>query len=341
MSKKGDTMKKLLMILAALLIAPQAFTQTTNIRFTLDWAIQGPQAMFLVAQDRGYFAEEGLNVTIDRGYGSAGTVSQIAGGAYDIGFADINSMIEFNVQNPNQALQSIAVIYNYPPFAILTTRDRNIRRPQDLVGKRIGAPNFDSSYRLWPVFAKAVGIDPDSVTWVNMDPTLREPTLMRRQVDAIGAFYFTAALNLEAAGVNMNDIVSFLYAENGVDVYGNAIMAPRAFLERNPEAVRGMMRALTKAWHYTLANPESAIESVRRADGLTDSAVELARLQLAIETNIMTPEVHEVGFGGVDKARLENSIDQIVEAFGLPSTPSVDSIFTDAYLPPLRERLPR
>jgi NitT/TauT family transport system substrate-binding protein len=334
-------LKKLLIILAALLLAPTAFAQTTSIQFTLDWAIQGPQALFLVAQDQGYFAEEGLDVTIDRGYGSAGTVSQIAGGAYDIGFADINSMIEFNVKNPDQALQAIAVIYNYPPFAILTTSDRNIRRPRDLVGKRIGAPTFDASFRLWPVFAKAVGIDPDSVTWVNMDPTLREPTLMRGQVDAIGAFYFTAALNLEAAGVDMDDIVSFLYAENGVDVYGNAVMAPKAFLEENPEAVRGMMSALTKAWHYTLENPESAIESVRRADGLTDPEVELARLELAIETNIITPEVYDVGFGGVDNERLENAIDQIVEAFGLPSTPSADSIYTDEYLPPLSERLPR
>jgi NitT/TauT family transport system substrate-binding protein len=312
----------------------------TNVRFTLDWAIQGPQALFLVAQDRGYFAAEGLNVTIDRGFGSAGTVAQIAGGAYDIGFADINSMIEFNVQNPEQALIAIAVVYNYPPFSILTTTGRGIESPQDLAGKRIGAPNFDASYRLWPLFAQATNIDPDSVEWVNMEPALREPSLIRNQVDAIGAFYFTAALNLEAAGVPPDEVVHFLYAEHGLELYGNAVMASPAWLEANAEAVRGMMRALTRAWKETLEDPEGAIEVIARADDLIDPEIELARLKLAIASNILTPEVYEVGFGGVDPARLERSIAQVVQAFDLPRTPSIDEVFTDAYLPPLAERLP-
>ncbi len=312
----------------------------TNVRFTLDWAIQGPQALFLVAQDRGYFAAEGLNVTIDRGFGSAGTVAQIAGGAYDIGFADINSMIEFNVQNPEQALIAIAVVYNYPPFSILTTTGRGIESPQDLAGKRIGAPNFDASYRLWPLFAQATNIDPDSVEWVNMEPALREPSLIRNQVDAIGAFYFTAALNLEAAGVPPDEVVHFLYAEHGLELYGNAVMASPAWLEANAEAVRGMMRALTRAWKETLEDPEGAIEAIARADDLIDPEIELARLKLAIASNILTPEVYEVGFGGVDPARLERSIAQVVQAFDLPRTPGIDEVFTDAYLPPLAERLP-
>ena len=333
-------MKRLILVAFAFLVGTGAFAQT-NIRFTLDWAFQGPQAIFLVARDRGYFAAEGLNVTIDRGSGSAGAVAQIAGGAYDMGFADINSMMEFNVQNPGRALQSVAVVYNNPPFSILSTRGKGINSPRDLVGKRIGAPTFDASFRLWPIFARATGLDPNSVTWVNMDPTLREPSLIRNQVDAIGAFYFTAVLNLEAAGVARGDIVSIMYADHGIDLYGNAVMAPASFIRDNPAAVRGFLRALTRAWHYTLANPASAVESVRRADPLVDPAVELARLQLAIESNMLTPEVREIGFGAVRPARLENSIRQVVEAFGLASTPTAESVFSSAYLPPLAERLPR
>jgi NitT/TauT family transport system substrate-binding protein len=332
-------MMRRLLLGFALFVSPWALAQT-DIRFTLDWAIQGPQALFLVAQDRGYFAEEGLNVTIERGFGSAGTVAQIAGGAYDMGFADINSMIEFNVANPEQALQAVAVVYNYPPFSIVTTAGRGIETPQDLVGKRIGAPNFDASYRLWPLFARAVGIDPASVEWVNMEPALREPSLIRNQVDAIGAFYFTAALNLEAAGVAQGDIVHFLYAENGIEAYGNAVMAPRAFLEANPDAVRGFLRALTRAWKDVIADPEAAIASIQAADALVEPGVELARLELALSSNMLTPEVYEVGFGGVDEGRLERSIAQIVEAFGLPSTPEPGDVYTDEYLPPLDERLP-
>ncbi len=257
-----------------------------------------------------------------------------------MGFADINSMVEFNVGNPDAALIAIAVVYNYPPFSIVTTADRNIESPQDLVGKRIGAPAFDASFRLWPLFARATGIDPDSVEWVNMDPALREPSLIRGQVDAIGAFYFTAALNLEAAGVPLENIRHFLYAEHGLEVYGNAVMASPEFLERNAEAIAGFMRALTRAWRDTIEDPEGAIAAVQAADPLVDPEVELDRLNLAIESNMLTPEVREIGFGAVDPERLGRAIAQIVEAFELPSTPSVDSVFTDRFLPPLEDRLP-
>ena len=332
---------RLATLLVALLLSASASAQneTVSVKFTLDWAIQGPQAFFLLAEDRGYFADEGVNITIDRGYGSAGTVSQIAGGAYDIGFADINSMIEFNALNPEQALTAVAVVYNYPPFSILTLDD-TVVTPADLAGKELGAPAFDAAYRLFPLFAAATGLDPDSVSWTNMDPALREPTMIRGQIDGIGGFYFTAVLNLLAAGVEQDDITAFLYGDYGVDVYGNAIMAPQSFLEENPEAVRGMMRALTRAWQDMLADPAAAIEAVQAADPLTDPEVELNRLLLAIESNMVTPEVVEVGFGGVDMERLERSIAQVAEVFGLPFVPATDSIYTAAYLPPLEERLP-
>jgi ABC-type nitrate/sulfonate/bicarbonate transport system substrate-binding protein len=95
---------------------PAAPARTTHLRFTLDWAVQGPQAPFLVALDKGYFAEEGLSVVIDRGFGSADAVSKIAGGAYNLGYADINSMIEFNASNPGRCAHCHRHDSGLPPF---------------------------------------------------------------------------------------------------------------------------------------------------------------------------------------------------------------------------------
>jgi len=312
----------------------------TPVTFTLDWAIQGPQAFFLLAEEQGYFEEEGIDITIDRGFGSSGTVSQIAGGAYDIGFADINSMIEFNANNPEQALTAVAVVYNFPPFAIFTLAESGIDDPAELVGNTLGAPVFDAAFRLFPLFAEAEGIDPDGVEWIAMDGALREPSLIRGEVEGISGFYFTAILNLEAAGVSRDDVNSFLYSDSGVDVYGNAIMAPTRYIEENPDVISGMLTALTRAWQDTLADPEAAIAAVQAADPLIEPEVELARLQLAIDTNMITPEVRELGFGAVDEARLARSIEQVVEIFDLPMTPSVDDVFNGSFLPPLEDRLP-
>ncbi|MFO7538092.1 MAG: ABC transporter substrate-binding protein [Chloroflexota bacterium] len=312
----------------------------THLRFTLDWAVQGPQAPFLVALDKGYFAEEGLSVVIDRGFGSADAVSKIAGGAYNLGYADINSMIEFNASNPDDALIAIAMILDYPPFSILTLRDRDINTVQDLQGQELGAPAGDAARRLFPMFARSVGIDADSVSWTSMDPPLREPLLIQGDVDAIAGFYFTSFLNLTAAGVAENDIVAFLYADHGLDLYGNAVIAPPSLLEENPEAIRGFLRALTRAWHDTLADPDEAIAIIQRRDSLIDIDVEKQRLMMAIEGNMLTPDVQERGFGDVRPDRLERAIDIVVEAFDLPRTPAASEIFNGDFLPPLEDRLP-
>lgn len=328
------------LLLASALLAAGFAQELTPVRFTLDWAFQGPQAVFLIAEERGYFAEEGIDITIDRGFGSAGTVSQIAGGAYDAGFADINSMIEFNAQNPGQALTAIAMVYNAPPFAIVTTADTGIAAPADLAGATLGAPSFDAAFRLFPLFADATGLDADAVSWNAMDPALREPALIRGEVDAISGFSFTSVLNLEAAGVARDEIVVFPFGDLGVSVYGNAVMAPRAWLDANPDAAAGLVRAVARGWRDALADPEAAVASVKAADPLVDEAVELERLRLAIEGSMLTDEVRSNGFGAVDPARLERSVEEIVAVFGLERTPPLDEVFDGSFLPPLDERLP-
>src|SRR3989304_4907132 len=99
--------------------------RTVTWKFTLDFLIQGPQAPFVIALEKGYYAKEGINLTMDRGFGSADAVTKIASGAYDLGYADINSMIEFNARNPGKELVAIAILLNSPPFAILTLRRGN------------------------------------------------------------------------------------------------------------------------------------------------------------------------------------------------------------------------
>ena len=332
--------------LAALLIAlavgpglASPARPAVNWKFTLDFAVQGPQAPFLLALERGYFAAEGINLTIDRGFGSADAVTKIASGAYDLGYADINSMVEFNVRNPDKALIGFVMFLDVPPFSIITLRREGITRPADLQGKKLGAPVGDAPRRLFPVFAKAVGIHPDSVEWVSMDVPLREPSLIRGSVNAITGFYFTAFLNLKAAGVNPNDIVAFIYSDFGLPLYGNAIMAPPALLARNPEAARGFARAFIRGLKESIADPDAAIAAIKRRDPLLNEAVEKERLLLALRSNVLTADVARNGFGGVRAERLSRAIDAVAEAFNLPSKPKWWEVFTDKYLPAKKDRM--
>jgi NitT/TauT family transport system substrate-binding protein len=202
----------------------------------------------------------------------------------------------------------------------------------------LGAPVFDASYKLFPAFAAQVGIDPAAVPRINMDPPLREAMLVRGEVDVISGHYFSSLLDLMSKGVPRDDIVVMLYADHGMDFYGNALIASAAFIEENPEAVAAFNRAVVRGLKDVLADPAGAVELVAKYDPLIDQELERQRLDMAIEQNILTPYVQENGFGAIDEARMARAIDQLAAALDLATKPAVADIWTDAFLPEAADR---
>ena len=308
-----------------------------KIKYTLDWKYEGPAAPFLLAQDKGYFSEEGIDVTIDTGNGSSGAVTRVASGAYDIAMADLNSLVEFNVKNPDRAMKAFFVIYNVPPFSLFTLKSSGINEPKDFEGKTLGAPVFDSPRKLFPAFASATGIDASTIKWESMDPPLREPMLKRGDVDAISGFYFTSLLNLRAAGVPESDLKVFHYVDYGMAFYGNGLIATPELMKK-PELLKGFARAVVKGFRAAIADPDAAIAALKERDPLINVALETERLKLAIEMCVTTPDVKADGMGTIKKDRMAKAIDQLVIAFKLPSTPKVEDIFSDAAMPEAADR---
>lgn len=309
-----------------------------KIKFTLDWRFEGPSAPFLLAKSKGYFAAEGLDVEIDAGNGSAGAVTRIATGAYDMGFADFNALVEYDAKTPGSKIQGIYMAYNSTPAAVFVLRKSGVTKPADLAGKTLAAPIFDAGRKAWPAFAKANGLAPDAVKWQTVEPAIRETLLARGDVDGITGFYFTSVLNLEARGVKPEDIVALKYAEHGVELYGNTLIASPKMLSEQPKAVAGFVRAFNKALKDTIASPDSAILAVKERDPLINVALESRRLKLALESVVVTPETRSLGLGAVDPARLKRAVAEAAVAFGLPTTPDAEALFSLAYLPPAAER---
>jgi NitT/TauT family transport system substrate-binding protein len=320
-------------ILAVLAAATPAAAQT-KVRFVLDWQIQGPQAPFIAAKTLGGFGGAGLDVSIDRGTGSQKTIEQVATGTYDIGYGDINSMIEYNVKNSGNPLVAVYMVLNTPPFSLLSLKKYGVKQPKDLKGLSIGAPAGDAPRRLWPLFARNVGLAADSVTWTNMAPPLREPALVKGDVKAISGFYFTGFLNLtENLKVPADDVVAFLYSNYGIDLYGNAVIVRVDWLRANAETLRKFVAAVNTGMKFTLKDPQAAIGFIKGVEPLVNEATELKRLQLAISSNMVNDEVKRDGLGGIDPKRMQRAIDQVVLSFELPSKPSVAQVFNGEFLP--------
>ncbi|MBN8917545.1 MAG: ABC transporter substrate-binding protein [Rhizobiales bacterium] len=323
-------------VLATLAAAPAL--AETDVKFALDWKFEGPSAPYFVALDKGYYKAEGLNVTIDSGPGSVAGIARVAAGTYPIGFFDINSLMKFRDQNPDKKVVAVQMVYDEPPFAIVSLKKTGIAKPKDLEGKILGAPAPDGAFAQWKAFVKENGIDAEKVKIENIGFPVREPMLADGKVDAITGFSFSSFFNLRQKGVPADDIAVMLMSKHGLVLYGNAIMVNPDFAKAHPEVVKGFVKATIKGIIDTAKDPKSAIKSVMKRNETADEAIELARLEMALKDNIVTDWVKANGTGDVDPARLAKSIDQVGITYEFKAKPTAADIFTSEYLPPASER---
>jgi NitT/TauT family transport system substrate-binding protein len=340
---QGNTMSarsmKLAFAAAALFVggAMQASAQTA-VKFALDWKFEGPSAPYFVAIDKGYYKAEGLDVTVDSGPGSVAGIARVAAGAYPLGFFDVNSLVKFRDQNPDQRVQAVMMVYDVPPFAIVSLKKAGVKSPKDLEGKILGAPAPDGAFAQWKAFVKANKIDDSKVKIENVGFPVREPMLAQGKVDAITGFSFSSYFNLLQNNIKPDDVAVMLMSDHGLVLYGNAIMVNPDFAKANPKVVAGFVRATVKGFIETAKNPDEAIKSVMKRNETAELKIELERLKMALRDNMVTPWVKANGVGGVDMARLEKSIDQIADTYEFKNRPKAADIFTDAFLPPAAER---
>ncbi len=320
----------------ALAVPPPAGAQTaapTPIKFQLDWRFEGPAALFLASAAKGYYKDARLDVTIDAGNGSGGTVTRVASGAYDMGFADLAALMEFHANNPDAANKPVAVmmVYNNTPAAVLALKKSGIAKPADLNGRKLGAPVFDAGRRGFPIFAKANGLG--NVTWISMDPPLRETMLVRGEVDAITGFSFTSLLNLEARGAKTEDVVVMPYSAWGVKLYGNVVIASPRLLKDNPQAVKAFLSAFARGAKEVIARPDESIDYVKARDGIINVDLERRRLRMAIDAVVASPDARAEGFGVVVPGRMALMASQVSDAFGTKTRIDPGAVWTDAFLP--------
>jgi NitT/TauT family transport system substrate-binding protein len=323
-------------LLACSAFSNAAFAQNTPLKFQLDWRFEGIAGMFVHPEQRGIFKDAGLDVSVEAASG-AGAIQRVASGTHELGFADLAALMEFHANNPDAPIKPVAVmmIYNTSPAAVLALKKSGITKPTDLTGKKLGAPIFDASRRTFPLFAQANNVG--DVQWTTMDPPLRETMLVRGDIDAATGYIFTSLLNLEARGIKNEDIVVLPYAQNGVQLYGNVIIASPKLIAEKPEVLKTFLQAFAKGAKEVIANPEAAINSLKAKDGLINVPLEVKRLKLSIDHTINTEGTRKEGFGQVNPERLQRMAEQVAKAYETKNPIPVAAVWNGSFLPSAAE----
>src|SRR5262245_27359830 len=317
----------------AVALAAPAQAQTTKLKLVLNWKYQGPQGWFFLADDRGYLKAEGLEVTMDQGNGSGAAVPLVANGTYDIGFGDLNALIDLAAKKPDEAPVGIYVMYNQPAFTVAVKADGPIKTPKDFEGKTLGGAANDGALKLFPAFCKFAKIDCAKVSITNMQPNLREQMLMQGQVDGVFGYVNTIRFSAKLIGVDDNQLRYINYGDYGMDLYSNAIIVSKKLVKDNPKAVAGLVRAINRGLIDSLKDIDASVAAVAKREPLIKVPVEKDRFVATLQAEMNHPEIAKIGLGNVDPARLKTSIDILVDANKLPRTPEVSEIFTSAFLP--------
>jgi NitT/TauT family transport system substrate-binding protein len=333
----------LLAFVSALVLDPMAMAaaQTlTKVNLVLNFAADGGAAGFYHALERGYFRELGLDMSIEPSKGSADAITRTASQASDLGVGDISTLVEFASRRPEIAPKALFLLHNRSPQAVISLKSSGITKLSDLHGRILGQGPADAPSRMFPALANIAGLDMRRIELRQFSPQLRDTMLITKQVDAVTGFDSTVLFNLKANGIPIEDVTIIYYADNGLDVYGNAILANPAFLQAKPDAVRAFVRAAARGWRDAIADPQAAMVSLGKHNTLARLDIEAQRLAWLGSHQIVTPVTRADGIGAYDRERLARNIAQVAKAFGLARTPELADIYDDRFLPPRDERMP-
>jgi NitT/TauT family transport system substrate-binding protein len=311
---------------------PAAPAQPTmqKITFVTDFGFLGRHSMFYTTLEKGFWKDAGFDVSIVRGGGSLDSLKQVAAGKADFGYADTGALIVARATE-DIPVKELAIIYQRAPQGIYCLEESGIRTPKDLEGKVLSDSAASSLPKLFPAYARLAGIDNSKVTWKYADSATLPALLNTKQVDCVAQFVVGEPL-LEAA-LGGKKMVRFLFADAGMDMYANGIIAASDTIRKDPEMVRRFVAATLKGIQYAFDHPEEAGQIMNRAHPEMAADVAAGETRLVREVAV-TDDTRRLGLGAIDAARMEKTRDLLSEALELPQRSPIEELYAPGFTPP-------
>jgi NitT/TauT family transport system substrate-binding protein len=300
-----------------------------KVTIVLDFTISGYHAPFFVAQDKGYFAEQGLDVSISRGYGSGDTVKKVAAGVADVGFNHPAPLILANADGGN--LRSVMGYLNQEMCATYSAVEHaNVRTPKDIEGKIWGGPPGDVCTIMLTALAEKAGFDLSKVKMQQMDAPQRLPMLATGQIGVTGSFFDKDILfkkALEQAGKKM---ATFRYSQY-MSMYSNGITVTQTTIDKRPEVVGKVVISLLKGFKATIANPNEAAAIITKLYPEVDKEYIRASVDTLLE-GTWDETSKSKGIGVLDAKKMQDTRDTVVKYWKLKTEPPLDQIYTNRFI---------
>ena len=274
---------------------PNAKPSPDRVTLLLDWKAGTEHAFVFYGIERGYFADEGIEVQVLPSKGSSDSIAQVNAKSVDFGIAAGESVLTAVAADDPRNIGMIACFYWTTPTEIFSLKAKGITKPTDLYGKTIGVVRGSSGYRNYVAFAQHVGLDTSRIKEVASTGDLREIIAPNAEVDALVQFFYQEPLQLKLKQFEINEI---RLADHGVQVYGQGLIAHSDTMRTRASLVRRFTRAIQKSWRATLAEPDKAVGVFLRDNPGASREYSLAKAKAVVEfvrNGMKQAGVHIVG----------------------------------------------
>jgi NitT/TauT family transport system substrate-binding protein len=321
---------------AALPIGHPARAQTKRqVTVRLDWIYQGPNAGFMVAQDKGFYEQAGLNVEVGPGKGSASTAQLVASKATQFGFAD--GYVVGNAVSKGMNIRTVAGLYRRNPTAVVVLAQSDIKTPKDLEGKTIAIATGSTQFQQWPAFVRGCGLDAGKIRIVNIDPAGSPPALITGQVPAIAGYALGQVPSVEIRGNTKARI--FWYADCGVTAVSNGIVVHNDLIKEEPELVRGFVAATLKGFLYGRQNVDEMIAIAKRYSPAIEPAIARREAEMSWQSWV-SPNTEGKPFGWMADKDWQETVEVLKQYGGVTTPLEARELYTNEFVPTGAEFIP-
>ena len=306
-----------------------ADAQPKRVTVQMDWVIGGAHGGFFVAKEKGFYAAKGLDVTINRGFGSGDTIKVVAAGKLDFGFANIPAGLVS--RGKGAPVKQIAVIIGKAPESFLSFEEKGIRTLKDLEGKSFIEAAGAATMVTWPAFAKLAGIDVTKMTFIAVEAAAKPAAFFGGRADL--AFGFRPGFDepvVVRARKDGKKLVFLRWEDYGWKVYGSGIVTSDALLKRDPKLAADFVAATMEGYRWAIENPDQALEIIVKANPEVDQAAARLGLMVAID-GLLTKAGREHGLGYMDPERMAFQIDMLAKLNDFPR-PAADEVYTNQFI---------
>ena len=298
----------------------------TKVDFVLNWVPGGDHVPYYYAKKMGWYKEAGIDLNIEPGKGSAVAVQKVGAGANPIGLADMPNALTLRGKGADTV--GVFNVYANSPQGLYWLKSSGIKSVKDLAGKKIGNPAGDGARTIWPALAKANGMDPASVTWVNIDANAKLGALKAKAIDATTSFFNLHHVFARELGGDMGFLA---WKDAGVNPYGNSIIANGAWLKANRDKADKFIKITQKAFADCTKDPDPCIKALVEANGALRYDNELLNWHLA--TILMSDDTsRNVALGWHDDKRMADDYKLVDENLKIEKPYDVKAAYTNDFL---------